>query len=198
MSDFMNALEKRRSIYQISKESVLSRQEITDLTSRVLELVPTAYNNQSPRLMLLFGAEHDKFWDIVMEALREMVPADAFAPTQAKIEGFKIGHGTILFFDDTNVTKEYAETYTLYSDRFPVWAEQTNGMLQYAIWIALEDKGLGATLQHYNPLVDAKAAELFQIPSGWKLIAQMPYGNPVQWAGEKSGIPASERMIIKG
>ena len=28
------------------------------------------------------------------------------------------------------------------------------GMLQLAVWTALAEKGLGASLQHYNPLID--------------------------------------------
>ena len=41
-----------------------------------------------------------------------------------------------------------------YADNFANWAVQTNAMHQYAIWTALSSKGIGASLQHYNPLVD--------------------------------------------
>ena len=40
--------------------------------------------------------------------------------------------------------------------------------------IAIEDAGLGASLQHYNPLIDDEVKENWNPPSKWKLIAQMP------------------------
>ena len=45
-------------------------------------------------------------------------------------------------------------------------------MLQFAIWTALEEEGLGANLQHYNPIIDAEVKEVFNIPDQYRLIAQ--------------------------
>jgi len=39
----------------------------------------------------------------------------------------------------------------------------------------LEDAGLGASLQHYNPLIDQETAETWDINPDWKLLAQMPF-----------------------
>jgi len=61
---------------------------------------------------------------------------------------------------------------------------------------ALELEGLGATLQHYNPLIDDEVKAAWHIPSSWKLIAQMPFGNPVSPAGEKEFQPLSERVKV--
>ena len=49
--------------------------------------------------------------------------------------------------------------YSAYAEKFPIWAEQSGAMLQYALWVALEAEGLGANLQHYSPLIDAKVAD---------------------------------------
>jgi predicted oxidoreductase (fatty acid repression mutant protein) len=40
---------------------------------------------------------------MVMEALRKIVPVEAFAPTEEKINSFKNGYGTILFYEDQDV-----------------------------------------------------------------------------------------------
>ena len=40
-----------------------------------------------------------------------------------------------------------------------IWSEQGHGMAEYATWLALTEAGLGATLQHYNPLIDAEVAQ---------------------------------------
>jgi len=44
-----------------------------------------AFNCQSARVVVLFEQAHKNFWDIVMRTLRERVPAEKFAPTEAKI-----------------------------------------------------------------------------------------------------------------
>ena len=69
----------------------------------------------------------------------------------------------------------------MYADKFPQWATQSDGMTQYAIWTTLEAEGLGANLQHYNPLIDQKVATEWNVPEDWELSAQMVIGEP---AGE--------------
>ena len=48
--------------------------------------------------------------------------------------------------------------FPLYADNFPVWAEHSDAMHQYAVWTTLAAAGIGANLQHYNPLIDAAVA----------------------------------------
>ena len=67
-------------------------------------------------------------------------------------------------------------------------------MLQHVIWTALVAEGLGASLQHYNPLIDAEVAQTWQLPSEWKLIAQMPFGKPTFVPGDKEFMPQSDRV----
>ena len=43
----------------------------------------------------------------------------------------------------------------------------------------LEDAGMGASLQHYNPLIDDEVRKAWNLPGDWKLVAQMPFGVPV-------------------
>lgn len=90
------------------------------------------------------------------------------------------------------------EKFALYADKFPVWATHSDGMHQYVIWTALEKEGLGANLQHYNPLIDQKVAETWNIPKDWELSAQLVFGTPVAPAGEKSFIDVKERLKVFG
>ena len=41
---------------------------------------------------------------------------------------------------------------------------------------ALAERGIGANVQHYNPVIDEALARLFEVPASWKLVAQMPFG----------------------
>ena len=76
-----------------------------------------------------------------------------------------------------NVVKGLQEKFVLYADNFPIWSEQSSGMAQLAVWTALSDADIGASLQHYNPLVDAETAKTWNIPASWKLRAMMPFGS---------------------
>jgi predicted oxidoreductase (fatty acid repression mutant protein) len=72
-------------------------------------------------------------------------------------------------------------------------------MLQFAVWTALEIEGLGANLQHYNPLVDVKVAEQWKLPATWKLTAQLVFGGKaVAEAGEKTFLPLEEKFKVFG
>lgn len=125
------------------------------------------------------------------------ISAEAFAKTEAKIDGcFASGHGTVLYFEDTSVVKKLQEAFPSYKDNFPTWSQHTSAMHQFAIWTMLEDMGLGASLQHYNPLIDDEVRRTWNLPGDWMLIAQMPFGTPTGEPGEKEFEDLSKRIKI--
>ncbi|WP_444658197.1 nitroreductase family protein [Caproiciproducens sp. R2] len=194
--DFLEALKKRRSYYAISKEKILSDEEVVSLVEDAVKYTPSAFNSQSARTVVLFGKEHDKLWDITMEILRGIVPAKNFASTEEKINSFRGGYGTVLYFEDQSIVTGLQEQFPLYKDNFPVWSLESSGMLQFVIWTALESNGYGASLQHYNPLIDEKVAASWNIPKSWKLLAQMPFGKPTASPDEKTFLPLEDRVKI--
>lgn len=196
MSEFLKSVKNRRSVYAISKESVISDERIEEIVKEAVLHTPSSFNSQSARVVVLFDKQHDKVWDITKESLRKVVPADSFASTEEKLQMFKNGHGTVLFFEDQTVIEGLQEQFALYAENFPIWAQQSNGMLQFVIWTALSEAGLGATLQHYNPLIDEAVSAEWSIPSNWKLIAQMPFGKPVAEPGEKQFAPIDSRLKV--
>ena len=192
------AFDERRSIYALGNELPIAPQAIVNMAERVLLHTPSAFNSQSSRLVVLFGAEHQKLWDIAEKELRAAVGDGDFSGSKQKLDGFRASAGTVLFYEDRNVTESLQEQFALYADRFPVWAQQTSAMHQYAMWTELRTLNVGANLQHYNPLVDEDAAKAFSIPDSWELVAQMPFGNIVEPAGEKTYQPVNERMKVLG
>lgn len=196
MSEFLKSVKNRRSVYAISKESVISDERIEEIVKEAVLHTPSSFNSQSARVVVLYDKHHDKLWDITKETLRKIVPADSFASTEEKLQMFKNGHGTVLFYEDQAVIGGLQEQFALYADNFPIWAEQSNGMLQFVVWTALSEAGLGATLQHYNPLIDEAVSEEWGIPSNWKLIGQMPFGKPVAEPGDKAFEPIENRMKV--
>lgn len=196
MNNMKQSLENRRSIYAIGKESPISGEEIKNIVEHSVKYVPSAFNSQSARVVLLLGENHDKLWNITRETLRKIVPAENFASTDDKINSFQSGYGTVLFFEDQAVVEGLQKQFSLYKDNFPVWSLESSGMLQLTIWVALEDAGLGASLQHYNPLIDDQVAAQWNLPKEWKLLGQMPFGKPLAVPPEKEFSPLDSRVKV--
>ena len=196
MKSFSEAMKNRRSVYAIGSGSPVSDDRIREVIGEAVANVPSAFNSQSARVVVLFGDAHLKLWDITKETLRKLVPADKFQPTSDKIDGFAAGHGTALYFDDTTTTKGLQERFPGYADNFPIWAQQANGMLQFAVWTSLEAEGLGVNIQHYNPLIDEEVKAQWDIPAEWQLIAEMPFGEVIASAGDKEFLPLEQRMRV--
>lgn len=194
--DFIAAVHDRRTIYAISKESPIPAERIQKIIEHAVKHSPSAFNSQSARAVLLFGGEHDKLWDIVMESLRKVVPENSFSATEAKINSFKNGFGTVLYFEDQSIVQGLQQQFPTYADNFPVWSLQSSGMLQFVVWTSLEAEGLGASLQHYNPLIDDAVKEQWNLPAEWKLLAEMPFGKPTAMPDEKEFKPLEERIRI--
>ncbi|HOU39385.1 MAG TPA: nitroreductase family protein [Treponemataceae bacterium] len=195
---FYQAIEKRRSIYAIGTGKPVSENRVREIVEFAATHVPSAFNSQSARVVILFGKESGKFWEMVKDALRKIVPAEQFPKTEDKIDGFNAGWGTVLFFEDQAVVKQLMNDFSLYADNFPVWSNQSNGMLQFAVWTALQSEGLGSSLQHYNELVEEDVKKEWKLDPSWKLLAQMPFGSVEAPAGEKSFNPIEDRVKVFG
>ncbi|MEG0481730.1 MAG: nitroreductase family protein [Acinetobacter sp.] len=191
---FLNQIKQRRTIYAIGKDVSLDQAKIEEIIKEAVKQSPSSFNSQSSRAVILFGDSHVKFWTIVLETLRKIVPAAAFEGTSAKINSFIAGAGSVLFYEDMAVIKGLQEQFALYADNFPVWAEHSTAIAQFATWTALSEAGIGASLQHYNPIVDEEVAEVFGVPADWKLRAQLVFGSIEAPAGEKTFIDDATRF----
>jgi predicted oxidoreductase (fatty acid repression mutant protein) len=70
-------------------------------------------------------------------------------------------------------------------------------MLQIAIWAGLAEIGVGANLQHYNPVIDDAVRELFDLPESWTLVGQMPFGGIVKGREPKEPEGISLRVRVE-
>lgn len=192
----LDAMKERRSFYAIGKESILPDEKIIELVEQAVKHVPSAFNSQSSRVLVLLGKEHDRLWDITKEILKGIVPPANFESTKTKLNSFKNGYGTVLFFEDQDTVKGLQKQFPLYEQNFPVWSLESSGMLQYGVWMLLEEAGFGASLQHYNPLIDKKVKSAWNIPEQWLLLSQMPFGKPLANPDEKTFISLNDRIKI--
>ena len=187
----VESLESRRSQYVLTKELPVSKEVVADTIRRVTELVPDAFNCRSARVVVLFGEKHDEFWDRVYETFGGKVSAE-------KIGGFRQAAGTILYFYDESIIKGLQENFPTYKDNFPLWAREANGMLQISMWCALRDLGIGANLQHYNPVINDMVRDLCDVPEHYILVSQMPFGGIAGPAKEKVGEDIDLRVKVLG
>ena len=114
--------------------------------------------------------------------------------TDSKISSFAAGFGTALFYEDQDVVKALQEQFALYADNFPVWSEHSTGIAQFATWIALAENNIGASLQHYNPIIDEEVAATFDVPANCKLRAQLVFGSIEAPAGDKEFMNDADRF----
>jgi predicted oxidoreductase (fatty acid repression mutant protein) len=194
-TDVLENMKKRRSIYALGKDVKQSDDEIVAALEDVIQESPTAFNSQTTRAMFLFGDKHDQLWDIVAKRLKSEVPTEAaYQKTLEKINSFKAAHATILWFTDTDVVKNLEENFPLYADNFYDWSEQGLGIATIAAWTTLATNGIGANLQHYNPIIDDLVREAFDVPANWRLRAQMPFGSIEAPAGDKDYMNKADRF----
>lgn len=196
MINIIDSIKNRRSIYAIGKEKTVEVSKIEELVRDAVKYVPAAFNSGTQHAYLFLYEKSDRVWDITMEALRKVVPAENFKTTEDKINSFKAGFGTVIYYTDTNATQMLVDQFPPYAHNFPIWAQQENGMLQFIIWAGLEEMGLGVSLQHYTELIEEEIKKEFNIPENLKMVAQMPFGKKMAEADPKDYANAENRFQV--
>ena len=198
-NQFLDLIEQRRTIYAIGKNVEHSSAYLTDLIQNAIKQSPSSFNSQSSRAVILFNEQHEKFWNFVKDALKAYAKdAESAAKTDAKMDSFAAGVGTVLFFEDQEVVKGLQESFPAYADNFPMWAEHSTAIAQFATWSALHTDGVGASLQHYNPVVDEQVHAEWNVPTTWKLRAQLVFGSIEAQPKEKTYIDDATRFKVFG
>jgi predicted oxidoreductase (fatty acid repression mutant protein) len=196
---FWSAVAGRRSIYDIDDTPIVPQARIEQMAADTLRHMPSPYNSQSSRLQLLFGQEHKALWELTLDALRPETRPERFPATENKVRSqFMAGYGTVLYYIDKAVVDALAAKFPLYAEKFALWSQHSCAMHQFAMWTALEAESLGASLQHYNPLIDRAVKTRWGVPESWQLIAQMPFGRPTAAPGEKDVLPVAPRLLVAG
>lgn len=97
----VQAAQNRRTIYKLGKNSPVADAKIEELVNAAILNVPSSFNTQSTRLVVLLRDEHDRLWDLAIEAFGGLVATGAIPEemwknqTLPKIQGFKAAYGTV-------------------------------------------------------------------------------------------------------
>lgn len=194
--NYIDIINKRRSVYDLNKQLPISENKLMKIIEKVTTQSPTAMNMQSSHIVVLMDFQHEKLWNIVTKTLKDIVPADKFASTQMKMDMFSSAKGTILFFEDNEKIEQLKKEYSIYKDQFDSFASHSMGILQGNIWNALAEVEIGASLQHYNPLIDQAVKEEWELPDSYQLTAQMVFGGIVTIPEPKDKIEACLRVHL--
>lgn len=103
-STLIDLAKNRRTIYNLSKKSPVADSKIEELVNAAILNVPSAFNTQSTRLVVLLHDQHDRLWDIAIEAFEGLVKAGKIPQelwekqTLPKLLGFKGAYGTVRTF----------------------------------------------------------------------------------------------------
>ncbi|KZP17584.1 Nitroreductase [Athelia psychrophila] len=204
---FLRTVKARRTYYGLSKASPISDAEIRAIVESAVTNVPSAFNSQTSRAVVVTGKSYQKLWEIVragyIKSLGDKAPAAIIQQNEAKIGGYAAGYGTVLFFEDQATIDTFAAQIPAVAAHFPVWSQNATGMLQFTVWTALEAEGLGASLQHHAAYTEEIASGIlaeFDLPKTWKCTALLPFGVPLAPPGapgrEKTFMPIAERVRV--
>lgn len=100
-SALVDLAKNRRTIYQLGKKSSVPDSKIEELVNAAILNVPSAFNTQSTRLIVLLHDQHDRLWDIAIESFEGLVKAGKLPQeiwekqTLPKLLGFKGAYGTV-------------------------------------------------------------------------------------------------------
>lgn len=191
-----DSLNRRRSVYALSSILPISENCFIDTIESCVLHCPTPFNVQSARVAILFDKKHQLLWDTIWEKLKKLVNNQQSSAVHKKIDGFKRANGTILFFEDKKSLAALKKQFPPYAKNMRIWTQQANGILQYMIWQTLAENDVGASLQHYNELIEEEVHSLFDLPKNWELVAEMPFGAIESEPAAKSFLPIDERLKI--
>ena len=196
MQTFQEAVTNRRSIYKLGRNIPVLQSQIIAAVERMTKDVPSPLNMQSARVVVTMLDHHENVWHITKGALKSQLPPLKFAEAEKRIDSFEQAYGTILFFESSDMIKAMQDEMPEYAAVLPTAAMQANGMLQFAVWTALEDLGLGANLQHYNPIIDEDIKKIFCLPDSWDLVAQLVFGEKLESPQPVEKVPTGVRVKI--
>lgn len=189
MQNYIEIIKKRRSYYNLSEDVDLSNEEIKYLVEDVLNTTPSQMNSQTTRVVLLFDEKSKEFWNKVNETFDNKIKEEKF-------HGFYHAKGTALFFIDTDEIKKQEKDIPSYKEYFETWGHHSAAMLELNLWQALRDENIGASNQHYNPVIDSWVKEDYDLPDSWELIAEMPFGKIEEEPEAKEKKPIGEILKV--
>ncbi|BEI83785.1 hypothetical protein CcaverHIS002_0403890 [Cutaneotrichosporon cavernicola] len=180
---FADAIEARRSYYNITNESTLTNEQLEQLVADAIKYTPSSFNSQTSRAVLVTGEKNKALWNAVWEAHKANLKEEEIPVYEDKFKNsYSAGYGTIVFYEDQDAIDGFVKNFPIVQWTIKDWVQTSNGMAQFIAWTALASHGMGGNLQHYGQFGPANAEAINKnlgVPSGWKIpLAMLAFGVP--------------------
>lgn len=93
---FLETTKNRRTKYQINNETTIPDSRLQEIVKHTILHVPSAFNSQATRVVVLLKKEHEKLWNIALDVLKSQLPEETFKHTEQRLKGFRAGYGTVM------------------------------------------------------------------------------------------------------
>ncbi|CCH58306.1 hypothetical protein TBLA_0A05130 [Henningerozyma blattae CBS 6284] len=157
-SFYLKPIAERRTVYNLRPQlpSGITVDVLQESVHTIIKNVPTHFNCQLNRTIILTGDAHKKVWNSVAKDTN-----GARRPVAVRDKAFD----SIIFFVDEAVTKKLQKEYPAHPDLLPLFGEQVSGATQIQSWTMIEAMGIGANLQNFNQQI--QVALPVDIPKSW-------------------------------
>ncbi|KAF3063820.1 putative nitroreductase family protein [Daldinia childiae] len=195
---FLDLIKNRRTYYALNKSYLSLRVASRRLSSRTSSRSPRL-STPSPTALSSSSVPTTTSYGISLP--RSSRPSSPLTPgnhrsTYERIQGWCRNRKS--YSSRTRGRPQDAGPVLSIQRQFPIWALQSDAMIQFRDLDAFTAEGLGANLQHYNPLIDAKVASEWGIPDNWQLNAQLVFGGRAGEPGPKDQLPIEDRLKVFG
>ncbi len=198
MSKFVELLEKRRSQYAIGANTDITAADVAATLRDVISHVPSAFNSQSSRVVVVSGENNEKLWDLIKEVQSQVLDEGTLNYMTPIMDGARTAVGTVLFFEDRDAVENGIPAN---DERRYVYKNHASANAQLTTWLAITELGLGGNLQHFNigyeQGFDRAIRELLDLPESWELVAELPFGSIEAPAAAKEVAPVENLVIEK-
>jgi predicted oxidoreductase (fatty acid repression mutant protein) len=191
-SSFVDLLSKRRSIRKLTDGpfSPGARGRLVE----AVRLTPAAYN-LPPWHAVFIHDRREVFWATIESAFRAGLLGDHLQRFLTRLDGYRSGLGAVHFYEDLSVHAKLKEAWSLSDTQTSAFIQQSLGMAQLSLWLALTHEGLSTSLQHCDWLVERQVGEFLGVsPEEHHLAVVMPFGYPAEDPRETEQIEL-ERVV---
>jgi uncharacterized protein len=101
---FIEVAKARRTYYKLGRNSSVPDSEIVELVNQAILHIPSSFNTQSTRVVVALHGDHEKVWDIAVDAFKPLVSSGAVPQetfdnqTKPKLDSFKAAYGTVSLY----------------------------------------------------------------------------------------------------
>lgn len=93
---FLDVVRGRRSVYALNDKSPVDDADIVDLLNETMMAVPSSFNVQSVRTILLCGEQHKHFWQVALNVqVGNEKDEERKKRVQGRIASFQAAYGTV-------------------------------------------------------------------------------------------------------